>query len=166
MAEAPLPNCPFLVNLLPEASARAHTVEASLTSPAPSVSWAWPGPWPHWALFPGHWRVRTPQDGCGCCQLLCLQARPRLLLSAFLCVSGVAHHPMYWGASWICLVSLLSPAPTPPSPLVFTLGARGTCTVNRVFTFILNDFLGTNHVFYLCTFYISVKIEMENFASG
>lgn len=60
MAEAPLPNCPFLVNLLPEASARAHTVEASLTSPAPSVSWAWPGPWPHWALFPGHWRVRTP----------------------------------------------------------------------------------------------------------
>lgn len=71
---------------------------------------------------------------------------------------------MYWGASWICLVSLLSPAPTPPSPLVFTL-AQGTCTVNRVFTFILNDFLGTNHVF-TQALYISVKIEMENFASG
>lgn len=44
MAEAPLSSCPFLVNLLPEASVRAHTVEASLTSPAPSASWAWPGP--------------------------------------------------------------------------------------------------------------------------
>lgn len=33
--------------------------------------------------------------------------------------------------------------------------------MNQVFTFTLNDFLGTNHVFYLCTFCISIKTEME-----
>lgn len=61
----------------------------------------------------------------------------------------------------------LSPVPLPPALTAsLYLGARGTCTMNQVFTFILNDFLGTNRVFYLCTFYISVKIEMENFASG
>lgn len=33
--------------------------------------------------------------------------------------------------------------------------------MNQVFTFTLNDFLGTNHVFHLCTFYISIKMEMK-----
>lgn len=33
--------------------------------------------------------------------------------------------------------------------------------MNQVFTFTLSDFLGTNHVFHLCTFYISIKKEFK-----
>lgn len=51
-----------------------------------------------------------------------------------------------------------------PAPLVSTrrceAGGRA-CTVNQVFTFTLNEFLGTNHVLHLCTFCISIKMEME-----
>lgn len=49
------------------------------------------------------------------------------------------------------------PCPLPPTPLVW----GRACAVNQGFTFTLNDFLGTNHVFHLCTFYISIKMEME-----
>lgn len=33
--------------------------------------------------------------------------------------------------------------------------------MNQEFTFTLNDLLGTNHVLHLCTFCISIKMEME-----
>lgn len=60
--------------------------------------------------------------------------------------------PHLLGSLWIYLVF-----PLPPAPLVW----GRACAVNQGFTFTLNDFLGTNHVFHLCTFYISIKMEME-----
>ena len=74
-------------------------------------------------------------------------------------VSGVAQSPIYWAASWIYLVSPLS---TPQ--LVFTWGWGDLYCESSVH--IHNDFLGTNHVFHLCTFYISIKMEMENCPPG
>lgn len=48
-------------------------------------------------------------------------------------VSGVAQSPIYWGASWVYLVSPLS---TPNWSLP---GGGGTCTVNQVFTFTMTS---------------------------
>lgn len=62
-------------------------------------------------------------------------------------------------------MDLFGPSPVPSRTGLY-LGGWGACTVNQVFTFTLNDFLGTNHVFHLCTFYISIKKEMENCPSG
>lgn len=82
-------------------------------------------------------------------------AGPGPLLSALLCISGVAHSPVYRGVRGsICLS---------PASLVCTqaAGVGGAYTVNQEFTFTLNDLLGTNHVLHLCTFCISIKMEME-----
>lgn len=48
-------------------------------------------------------------------------------------------------------------------PLPYWLVGTGgrACTVNQVYTFTLHEFLGINHVFHLCTFCISIKMEME-----
>lgn len=151
MAEAPLSSCPFLVNLLPEALAGTHTMEASLTSPAPSAS-----------SVP---RTLACQGPHGRMWLLSATVSPGQAQASAVCLPWyIRCSPSHLLGSLV--IWSLSCPPPPALTASLYLGARGACTVNQVFTFILNDFLGTNHVFYLCTFYISVKIEMENFASG
>lgn len=56
---------------------------------------------------------------------------------------------------------VLCPVPCPTGQCLGVGGWGRACTVNQVFTFTLNEFLGTNHVFHLCTFCISIKMEME-----
>ena len=70
-------------------------------------------------------------------------------------VYQVFTQPRLLGSLWVHVVS-----PLPPAPWTTPAGV-GACTVNQVFTFTLNEFLGTNHVFHLCTFCISIKMEME-----